>query len=165
MSNTVKYMVNQKMGMLTRNNDGIATEPVTKLMMKLSRENGLQSFNNYRIQLGLYPYETFYRLTRNWEIAEELKRLYGNVDNVELLTGILLERKSYGVASTASIMTNSFIINSILTNDLTSKILWEPITFGGNEGFDIVKTANIQKLVCNNLAGNCNGFSVKLYAD
>lgn len=156
-------MVNQKMGMITYNNDGVASKPLTKLLIKLSRENGFQSFNNYRRKLGLYPYKNFYELTNNLETAKKLKNLYNNIEDVELLTGILTEKSSYGVASTASFLTNSFIINSILTNPLTSRELWKPDTFGGSEGFNIVKNANIQQLVCNNLVENCNGFSAKLY--
>lgn len=162
--NTIRFMVNQKIGMVAPNNYGAATKPLIQRLITLSRENGLQSFNNYRRQLGLYPYRSFYELTRNQKIAETLKTLYDNVEDVELITGILTESRSKYFVPTSSVMTNSFIINSILTNYLTSKELWKPDTFGGKEGFNIVKTANIQKLIYNNLAENCNGFLVKLYS-
>lgn len=157
-------MVGQKMGMVTYNNDGAATQQVTKILMNLSREGSTQSFNNYRRKLGLYAYESFYELTRNWKITQKLENLYKHVEDVELLTGLVTEKPKYGFASTVSIMMNSFIVNSILTNPITSKELWVPDTFGGDDGFDIVKNANIKTFICNNLADKCSDFKVSLYA-
>lgn len=164
LSDTIMGMVNEPMGTATRNNDGSATEPLTRLMMQLSRENAVQSFNNYRAKWGLNTYGGFYELTGDQDTANKLQSVYDNVDDVEFLTGILTEKKNYGNSPTATILANSFIVNSILTNPLTSKQSWTPETFGGSVGFDIVKSASIKSLVCNNLVDNCNGFIVKLYA-
>lgn len=158
-------MVNQEIGTTSRGNYGNATEPMTSLLLRLSRENALQSFNNYRRKFGLYPYMSFYDLTKDRATVDVLKSLYECVDDVELLIGMLTEKSRRGILSTVTFMTNSFIVNSILTNPLASNDSWNPSTFGGNDGFNIVRTASIEKFVCNNLADNCDGLTVKLYAN
>lgn len=169
LSKTVQFMINQKMGKVTYNNDGPGTEPLTILLMQLSREGVTQSFNNYRRHMGLYAYKNFYDLTRNWEIANKLEKLYDHIEDVELLTGLLTEKPTNGFAPTVTIMMNSFIINSILTNPITSKALWNPVTFGGDDicdddGYNIVRNSNIQSFIYNNLADKSNNFKVSLYA-
>lgn len=163
MSDTIKFMVDQEMGMVTHNNGGTATKPLTAFMMELSRKNKLQSFNNYRRRLGLYPYSSFYKLTNNWTTATILKSLYNSIEDVELLTGMITEKSTNSV-STLMALTNSMIINAILTNDLNKKNLWKAETFGGDIGFNIVKSANIETFICNNLVDKCDGLKVKLYA-
>jgi hypothetical protein len=165
MTETVRFMVDQKMGSLTSNNDGDATMPLTKLLIKLSRENRIKGFNDYRRHFGLRAYKSFYELTENHELANKLISLYGDVDNVELLTGMLTEKKSDNVVPTFTVMINSFIVNSIITNPLGSKELWNADTFGGEYGFDLVKSANIKTFICNNLIDKCdNNFTVDIYA-
>lgn len=154
------------MGMVTHNNDGTATASLTRLMLKLSRENALQTFNNYRRHFGMNPYKSFYALTKNRIIANKLKLLYKDVENVELITGMVTESKSTGVMSptTIAVAYNS-ILNAILKNSLSNKHTWNPVTFGGNVGFDTVRFASIEKLVCNNIVEQiCDDFKVNLYA-
>lgn len=165
MSKTIKFMVNNKMEMVTHNNDDPSMEPLTKLMMTISRENQVQSFNNYRRKLGLYPYNTFFELTKNVETAGKLKALYESVEDVELLTGMLTEANEEGHLLTVKAMANSFIINSILTNSLHDKHSWNPNTFGGDIGFNLVKSANMKTFVCNNLIDKCDDFTSELYTN
>lgn len=161
--NAIKHMVNQEIGMVTHGNYDDSAEPMTTLMMKLSRENALQSFNNYRRKLGLSAYRSFYDLTEDAKTARILEELYDNIESVELLTGMLTEKRQQGALSTVQIMTNSLLVISILTNPLNTKDSWRPEIFGGQEGFDMVQFANIEALVCNNLIDKCSdGFQVKL---
>ncbi|XP_025422715.1 prostaglandin G/H synthase 2-like [Sipha flava] len=155
MSKTIKYMVEQQMGMMRSNNDGAVTEPLTKILMKMSRENNVQSFNNYRTYLGLRAYKSFYDLTGNRKTAEILEFLYKNVDNVEILTGMITEKITDDIVPTFTVMINSFIVNSIVTNPLYSKTMWKPDTFDGDFGFSIVKHASIRTFICNNLHDEC----------
>lgn len=162
----VRCMVNEKMGEVTANNDGAATELLTKFLLELSRENAVQSFNNYRRHLGLTAYGSFHELTGNWDTANALELLYGTVENVELLTGMLTEKKCDHAVPTFTVATNSFIINSIITNPLGSKLMWRPETFGGEFGFHLVKSANLKTFVCNNLVGKCDDdFIANIYAE
>lgn len=136
-------MVNQKIGSLTPGNYGNAMESMDGLSMKMSRDNASQNFNNYRRKLALNPYRSFYDLTEN-DVTVEL--LYWNVNDVEQLTG----NRRLGFLSIVQIITNSVIVNSILTNPLNGEDAWKSDTFGGNEGFGNVRIANIETFVRNN---------------
>lgn len=162
---TVRLMVDQPMGAMSSNNGGAETEPMTKVLMKLSRENAVQNFNRYRMRLGLPAYGSFYELTDNRETAGKLESLYENVDNVELLVGMLVEKTSYNSVPTFTVMMNSFIVNSIVMNPLYSKPMWNSDTFDGDYGFSVVKSTSIRTFICNNLQDECdnNDLIVDLY--
>jgi hypothetical protein len=164
-SDTVKLMVDQPMGAMSNNNGSAETEPLTKVLMKLSRENSVQSFNRYRTHLGLHAYGSFYELTGNREVARRLESLYENVDNVELLVGMFAEKTSDNSVPTFTVMMNSYIVNSIVTNPLYTKTMWNSDTFGGDYGFSLVKSASIRTFICNNLQDECdnNELIVDLY--
>lgn len=159
----IGFMVKHEIGIINHNDQNAMTKPLVEFLMRLSRDYSMQSFNNYRRNLGLKAYENFFQLTESSETADKLRNLYGNIENVELLSGILTEKTTDGISHTLAAMTNSFVINSILTNPLTNS--WTPDTFGGDEGFEVVRSANIETFVCNNLPGKCDGFQVKLYAE
>jgi len=156
-------MMNSKMSMVTAHDDGPLTEQLTKTLMTLSRKQCLQGFNNYRRRLGLPAYNSFFDLTGNVEIASELEKLYSTVVKVKLLTGVLTEKSSSGVLPTAKVLSNSFIVNAILTNRLTTKHLWAPDTFGGVEFFNLVKSTSLESLVCRNV-DNCDELKVHRHA-
>ncbi|XP_050522602.1 prostaglandin G/H synthase 2-like [Daktulosphaira vitifoliae] len=163
LSNIIQLMISQKMGMITSNNDGPATEPLTKVMLKLSREKKFQSFNNYRRHLGLVPYNNFYSLTKDKKLAVQLKNLYEDIENVELIPGMLVEKHKNGVVSSTNMaISNNLIMTAILSSPIGSESWWKQDTFGGDEGFEIVKTATIKKLICYNLIDQCKSFDVKL---
>jgi len=151
LKDALKFMVSSKTGMVTAHNDGVLTEPLTKTLMALSREHGLQRFNNYRRLLGLPAYNDFFDLSGNSETAKKLAKLYKTVEDVELLTGVLTEKFSSVDLPTAQSLSNSFIINAILTNNLTTKHSWVPDTFGGVEFFHLVKSTTLKSLVLRNV--------------
>jgi len=124
---------------------------LTKTLITLSKEQYLQGFNNYRRWLGLPAYKDFYDLSGNTETAKTLAKLYKTVEDVELLTGVLTERFSSKTLPTAKVLSNSFIINAILTNNLTTKHLWVPETFGWVEFFDLMKSTSLKSLVRRNV--------------
>ncbi|XP_025207795.1 prostaglandin G/H synthase 2-like [Melanaphis sacchari] len=163
LKNTLQFMISQPMGRLTAHNDGSVTRPLTEILMKLSREHSVQSFNNYRRRFGLPKYDSFYHLTNNWKTANGLNYLYKNVDDVDLLTGVMTERSRIGSLPTSTIVTHSFIVNAILTNGLTSEHSWKSDTFGGEQFFDMVKSTTLRSLVCRNLIDYCDGLNVGLY--
>ncbi|XP_029345912.1 prostaglandin G/H synthase 2-like [Acyrthosiphon pisum] len=161
----LEFMVKSKMGMVTAHNDGVLTECLTKTLITLSRSYSLQGFNNYRRLLGLPAYNSFLDLTGNHETATKLKNLYGTVDNVELLTGIVTERSRSEALPTAKVLSNSFIINAILTNDLTAKHSWVPYKFGGIEFFELVERTSLESLVYRNVDVNRDELQISLYAE
>jgi len=155
--------VNSKIGGAVAHNDGELTESQTKTLITLSREHCLQGLNSYRRRLGLPAYSSFHELTGNPETAYKLLRMYGTVENVELLTGLMTEKLSEGDAlPTAEVMTNSFIINAILSSNLTAQQSWVPDTFGGVEFFNLVKSTSLKSLVSRNVETRCD-FNVNIY--
>jgi len=157
LKDSLQLMMSSKMRNVTAHDDGPLTEQLTKTLMTLSRDQCLQGFNNYRRRLGLHAYNSFFDLTGNVETAIELEKLYSSVEKVELLTGVLMEKSSSGVLPTANVLSNSFIINAILTNRLTTKQSWTPDTFGGVEFFKLVKSTSLESLVCR-YVDNCDEF-------
>ncbi|XP_008183881.1 prostaglandin G/H synthase 2-like [Acyrthosiphon pisum] len=144
LKDSLQLMMSSKISMVVANDDSPLTEQLTKIIMSLSREQCLQGFNNYRRRLGLPAYKSFFDLTGNVKTATELEKMYGTVEKVELLTGVLAEKSSSGVLPTAKVLSNYYIVNAILTNSITTKHLWAPDTFGGVDFFNLVKTASLE---------------------
>ena len=90
-------------------------------------------------------------------MAAELERLYGDVDAVEMFVGMLLEkrRKRALFGPTIVDMGAPFSVKGLLANPICSPMYWRPSTFGGERGFQAVKTATLKKLFCNNIQGEC----------
>jgi hypothetical protein len=78
------------------------------------------------------------------------------VDNVEILTGMVTEKTTDDTVPTFTLMMNSFIVNSIVTNPFHSKSMWKPDTFDDDFGFSLVKSASIRTFICNNLHDEWN---------
>lgn len=90
-------------------------------------------------------------------MAAELEELYGDVDAMELYTGLLVEkpRPNAIFGETMVEMGAPYSLKGLLGNPICSPEYWKPSTFGGKVGFDIINTASLQKLVCNNVKGPC----------
>ncbi|XP_072096493.1 prostaglandin G/H synthase 1-like [Mobula birostris] len=116
------------------------------------RQLRLQPFNEYRKWFGLVPYKSFQELTGETEIAARLEELYGDIDAMEFFLGLLLETPYKNSIFGESIveMGAPFSLKGLLGNPICSPFYWKPSTFGGQTGFDIVKSATLQKLVCLN---------------
>lgn len=95
--------------------------------------------------------------TGDKELAVELEKLYGNVNAVELYTGLLVEkgRPSAIFGETMVEMGAPYSLKGLMGNAICSPEYWMPSTFGGKVGFDIVNTASLKKLVCLNIKGPC----------
>ncbi|MGH3071396.1 MAG: peroxidase family protein [Gaiellaceae bacterium] len=67
------------------------------------RERGVPRYNDFRRLFHLKPAETFEELTDNPEWAEELRRVYGDVERVDLMVGLYAEPlpKGFGFSDTA----------------------------------------------------------------
>lgn len=90
-------------------------------------------------------------------MAAELEEMYGHVDAVELYTGLLVEkpRSNAIFGETLVEMGAPYSLKGLMGNPICSPEYWKPSTFGGKVGFDIVNTATLQMLVCNNVRGPC----------
>lgn len=59
-----------------------------------------------------------------------------------------------------------YSVKGLMTNPISSPEYWKPSTFGGDVGFNIVKTTSLKKLFCQNMKFNdCEniGFVVKQF--
>ena len=90
-------------------------------------------------------------------MAAELKKMYHDIDAVEMYVGMMVEQRRYGAMFGSSIIEigSPFSVKGLMANYICSPQYWRPSTFGGDVGFDIVKTATIEKLFCQNIKGKC----------
>ncbi|XP_075881871.1 prostaglandin G/H synthase 1-like isoform X2 [Nelusetta ayraudi] len=125
---------------------------VAEMVIRESRATRVQPFNEYRKKFNLEPYASFQELTDDADMANALEELYGDIDALEFYPGIMLEK-----AHSSSIFGESmvemgapFSLKGLLGNPICSPHYWKPSTFGGETGFNIVKTSTLKKLVCLN---------------
>lgn len=121
-------------------------------VIKESRELRLQPFNEYRKRFGMKPYTSFQEFTGEKEMAAELEELYGDIDALEFYPGLLLEKcHPNSIFGESMIEIGApFSLKGLLGNPICSPEYWKSSTFGGEMGFNIVKTATLKKLVCLN---------------
>ncbi|NP_001258093.1 prostaglandin G/H synthase 1 isoform 3 precursor [Homo sapiens] len=121
-------------------------------VIRESREMRLQPFNEYRKRFGMKPYTSFQELVGEKEMAAELEELYGDIDALEFYPGLLLEKcHPNSIFGESMIEIGApFSLKGLLGNPICSPEYWKPSTFGGEVGFNIVKTATLKKLVCLN---------------
>lgn len=86
------------------------------------------------------------------EMAEGLEELYGDVDALEFYPGVLLEKaRANSIFGESMVeMGAPFSLKGLMGNPICSPEYWKPSTFGGETGFNIVKTSTLKKLVCLN---------------
>jgi hypothetical protein len=82
--------------------DGMTIDLAATDIMRV-RERGVPRYNRFREFLGLKPADSFEQLTPNATWAQELQRVYGEVDRVDLMVGLYAEPlpKGFGFSDTA----------------------------------------------------------------
>ncbi|XP_061489998.1 prostaglandin G/H synthase 2 [Rhineura floridana] len=132
-----------------------AVQKVAKASIDQSRQMRYRSLNEYRKHFLLKPFQSFEELTGEKEMAAELEELYGDIDAMELYPALLVEKPRPGAifGETMIELGAPFSLKGLMGNAICSPEYWKPSTFGGKVGFDIVKTASIQSLICNNVEG------------
>uniref|UniRef100_A0A8C4W084 Prostaglandin G/H synthase 1 n=1 Tax=Gopherus evgoodei TaxID=1825980 RepID=A0A8C4W084_9SAUR len=122
-------------------------------VIKESRLLRLQPFNEYRKRFSMKPYKSFQELTGEEEKAAELEELYGDINALEFYPGLLLEKcQPNSIFGESMVEIGApFSLKGLFGNPICSPEYWKPSTFGGSTGFEIVKTASLQKLVCLNV--------------
>ena len=106
--------------------------------------------------LNCYPNYVYHSIGEK-ELAAELEKMYGDIDALEFLPGLYLEktRPMSPFPSTVVEIGAPFSVKGLLCNPVSSPQYWKPSTFGGDVGFEIVKTATLEKLFCQNIQGDC----------
>lgn len=105
-------------------------------------------------KMGVFHLQ-FFIIAGEKEMAAELEELYGDIDAMELYPGLLVEKPRPGAifGETMVEIGAPFSLKGLMGNAICSPEYWKPSTFGGKVGFDIVNTASLQKLICNNVKG------------
>jgi Animal haem peroxidase len=82
--------------------DGTTMDLAATDVMRV-RERGVPRYNDFRRHFRLEPARSFEELTDNPEWAEELRRVYGDVERVDLMVGLYAEPfpKGFGFSDTA----------------------------------------------------------------
>ena len=136
-----------------------------KDVVQQGRKLRLQSFNNYRLLFGMSKYESFMELTGGDVVmSQELEKLYGHIDALEFYPGMLLEKSDSSVTPFTMVnIGGPYAVKGMMSNPISSPHYWKASTFGGQIGFDIVKTTTIRDLFCRNMKpGECGHISFKL---
>uniref|UniRef100_UPI003AAE7491 prostaglandin G/H synthase 1 n=1 Tax=Centroberyx gerrardi TaxID=166262 RepID=UPI003AAE7491 len=125
---------------------------VTDLALRGSRAVRIQPYNQYRKKFNLKPYTSFSEFTDDEEMARDLEEFYGDIDALEFYPGLLLEKPRPGSIFGESVveMGAPFSLKGLMANPICSPLYWKPSTFGGETGFNIIKTATLEKVVCQN---------------
>ncbi|XP_075384582.1 prostaglandin G/H synthase 2 [Tenrec ecaudatus] len=136
-------------------NVAAAVQKVAQASIDQSRQMKYQSFNEYRKHFMMRPYSSFEDLTGEKEMAAELEALYGDIDAMELYPALLVEkpRPDAIFGETMVELGAPFSLKGLMGNPICSPNYWKPSTFGGEVGFEIINTASIQSLICNNVQG------------
>lgn len=122
--------------------------------IKTGRDARLRTFNEYRVQFGLDELEDFDDLTSDKVLEDELKRLYGDIDNLEFFVGLFAEQgdddELFGELMLTMVASDAF--TQALTNPLLSKNVMNAGTFTKYGMKTIKKTNSIRHLVDRNVA-------------
>ncbi|KAL0276475.1 UNVERIFIED_CONTAM: hypothetical protein PYX00_004040 [Menopon gallinae] len=152
----VDAMCRSPAGEITYRNCGDSMKVGMKDLIKMGRNLRLHSLNDYRRFYDLKPYDSFKELVGDAEMATVLKEIYGDIDAVEFVVGVFLEKHPRSVLPPTMVyLAGPVVLKGVMESPLGSTALWRPSTFGGKTGFDIVQKATLRKLFCLNLKGNC----------
>ena len=90
-------------------------------------------------------------------MAAELEKAYGDIDAVDLYLGFFVEKRVHGSLFGMTFVTTGapYSFRGIFSHPISSPEYWKPSTFGGSAGFEMVKSASLEKLFCLNIEGKC----------
>ncbi|XP_071097198.1 prostaglandin G/H synthase 2-like [Haliotis cracherodii] len=164
LANFVDSMTRQRAGMVGPHNHGAMTQHVLKQAILHGRTLRFQSMNQYRKRFGMKTYTSFEELTGEKKIAKELEELYGDIDGMEFYVGLLLEKRREKALFGGAFVEigGPYSVKGLMSNAICSPKHWKPSTFGGQTGFDIVQTATLKKLFCQNIKGPCPYISFRV---
>lgn len=90
-------------------------------------------------------------------MAKQLEDFYGDVNAVEFYVGLIMEKRRHNSLFGDSLVQIGapYSVKGLMANAICSPKYWKPSTFGGEVGFNIVKTSSLKKLFCENIKGEC----------
>ena len=139
---------------------------VTELAsIKLGRTAQLASYNDYREMCQFPRVTNFDQITSDPDAQQELKRLYGHVDNIEFYVGLYAEDVRPGSALPPLIgrMVGIDAFSQALTNPLLAENLFNPSTFSPVGWDEIARTNTLGDLLNRNLPDGQREYQVTFY--
>ncbi|XP_063844769.1 prostaglandin G/H synthase 2-like [Scylla paramamosain] len=160
LDNFIHAMVNSRSGALTSRNHAHALYPVLKKVIENGRQLRFQGLNAYRRRFGMQPFTSFLDLAGDPELAADLEHFYGDIEAVEYYVGLVTERPGPSVTPLSMVnMGGPWSVKGLMANPICSPKYWKPSTFGGEEGFQIIKTATLERLFCLNMKTGCQNIA------
>jgi prostaglandin-endoperoxide synthase 2 len=138
--------------------------PVELASVEQGRINQVGSYNDYRESVGYPRVEKFEQITGDPERIEALRRLYGEVDNVEFFVGLFAEDVGPRAAVPPLIgrMVALDAFSQALTNPLMSEHVFNERTFT-KEGMKVIEsTKRLEDVVNRNLGPNQKPVSISM---
>ncbi|MCH7600240.1 MAG: hypothetical protein IH973_10835 [Myxococcales bacterium] len=125
---------------------------VKEKTVRLARKSNLKSYNDYRKHFSLDAFTDFDQLTSDSKLAKQLKTLYGSIDNVEYLVGLLAEdyadREMMGELQLTMVAHDAF--THVLTNPLLAKRVFNKKTFSSEGMSEIADTNTLADVIVRN---------------
>ena len=119
-------LLNNNCNNLTYQNTPLFLKHAEKSIILQSRNNDTPGLNEYRKLCNLPVYKSFEELTTNKYIQTTLKKLYSNIDNVELYIGFHVENKIdtkfVPETSVKILISNAYLFIIYILNDLFEEI-------------------------------------------
>ena len=130
--------------------------PTELASIRLGRLAKLRSYNDYR-ELCKFPRVTdFDQISENPRVQQELKRLYGHVDHIELYVGLYAEdaRPGSALPSLVARLVGVDGFSQIFTNPLMQKNIYNEETFSPLGWAEIQNTRKLSQVVNRNGPGD-----------
>ncbi len=127
--------------------------PTELASIRLGRAAKLRTYNDYR-ELCKYPRVTdFNQISGNEKVQEELKRLYGHVDNIELYVGLYAEdlRPNSALPPLVGRLIGIDAFSQAFTNPLLAEHVFNPETFSPVGWEEIMNTKTLSQVLNRNV--------------
>lgn len=128
----IKDLSTQAAGRIGVHNTPDFLIPADQRSLEMARLSRLRSFNDYRERFSMARYKSFEELVGpNKALIDEVKALYGDVDKVELVTGLLIEQRAREriLPTLMATMVGVDAFSQALTNPLLSSNIFGEDTF------------------------------------
>jgi prostaglandin-endoperoxide synthase 2 len=144
----------QAAGRIGLQNTPVFLLPAERASLAFARRARLQPYNRYREKFDLPPLRSFAELTpRQPELAAQLQRLYGTVDQLEYVVGVFAEEAQAGslFGDLMGRMVAYDALTQIYSNPLISRNVFNAATFTPIGLDTIADTPSFQALVERNI--------------
>ena len=148
----IKAASHQKAGKICLNNTPGFLKEAELALITYSRQFNLQPYNKYRERFDETAFQSFEKLTGDDALADELRGIYNDVNDVEFMVGLLAEKRSeketLGGLMFAMVGVDAF--SQALTNPLLSGNVFGEDTFSDIGLAEIENTSTLQDIVKRN---------------